>query len=152
MGELKAGVAEVNITPPIGISLCGFGNRKGPAEAVDDDLFARALVLDDGRTRLAIVTSDLISLAPDLVHRIRGLVERAADVPGDGLLLNGSHSHSGPTVMSFRSMGSRDVAYEGRALPAGRRRRPDGGGPAGAGFAPGRPGSRQDRPKPSRPP
>lgn len=112
MGELKAGVAEVNITPPIGISLCGFGNRKGPAETVEDDLFARALVFDDGRTRLAIVTSDLISFAPDLVHRIRGLVERATDVPGDGLLLNGSHSHSGPTVMSFRSMGSRDVAYE----------------------------------------
>ena len=112
MGELKGGVAEVNITPPIGNSLCGFGNRKGPAESVYDDLFARALVLDDGRTRLAIVTSDLISFAPDLVRRIRDLVERVAGVPGEGLLLNGSHSHSGPTVMSFRSMGSRDVAYE----------------------------------------
>ncbi|MDE3000689.1 MAG: hypothetical protein OXU79_16575 [Gemmatimonadota bacterium] len=112
MVELKAGVAEVNITPPIGISLCGFGNRKGPADTVYDDLFARALVLDDGRTRLAIVTSDLISFAPDVVQRLRDLVERVAGVPGQGLLLNGSHSHSGPTVMSFRSMGSRDVAYE----------------------------------------
>ena len=112
MGELKAGVAEVNITPPVGNSLCGFGNRKGPAETVCDDLFARTLVLDDGRTRLAIVTADLISFAPDLVRRIRDLVERVARVPGEGVLLNGSHSHSGPTVMSFRSMGSRDVAYE----------------------------------------
>lgn len=112
MGELKAGVAEVTITPPVGTSLCGFGNRKGPAETVYDDLFARALVMDDGRTRLAIVTSDLISFATDLVQRLRNLVERDAGVPGEGLLLNGSHSHSGPTVMSFRSMGSRDVAYE----------------------------------------
>ena len=111
-GELKAGVAEVNITPPIGISLCGFGNRKGPAETVYDDLFARALVLDDDQTRLAIVTSDLIGFAPDLVERIRNLVERAAGIPGACLLLNGSHSHSGPTVMSFRSMGRRDGAYE----------------------------------------
>ncbi len=111
-GELKAGVAEVNITPPIGVSLCGFGNRAGPAETVYDDLFVRALVLDDGRTRLAIVTSDLISFAPDLVTRIRDLVESAAGIPGGCLLLNGSHSHSGPTVMSFRSMGRRDQAYE----------------------------------------
>ena len=110
--ELKAGVAEVNVTPPIGMSLCGFGNRAGPAETVYDDLFARALVLDDGRTRLAIVTSDLISFAPDLVQRIRILVGRGARVPGSALLLNGSHSHSGPTVMSFRSMGLRDSAYE----------------------------------------
>ncbi len=79
--ELKAGVAEVNVTPPIGMSLCGFGNRAGPAETVYDDLFARALVLDDGRTRLAIVTSDLISFAPDLVQRIRILVGRGARVP-----------------------------------------------------------------------
>ncbi len=112
MGELKAGVAEVNITPPIGVSLCGFGNRKGPAETVYDDLFARALVLDDGKTRLGIVTSDLIGFAPDLVERIRGLVERASGIPGGCLLLNGSHSHSGPTVMPFRSMGQRDEAYE----------------------------------------
>ncbi len=111
-GELKAGVAEVNITPPIGVSLCGFGNRKGPAETVYDDLFARALVLDDDQTRLAMVTSDLIAFAPDLVTRIRDLVESATGIPGGCLLLNGSHSHSGPTVMSFRSMGQRDGAYE----------------------------------------
>ncbi|MDA0747511.1 MAG: hypothetical protein O2954_13405 [bacterium] len=112
MAELQAGVAEVNITPPIGISICGFGARKGPAKDVFDDLFARALVLVDGSTRLAIVTSDVISFAPDLVERIRNLVTDGTGIPGTHLLLNGSHSHSGPTVHSFRSMGERDPAYE----------------------------------------
>lgn len=110
--DLKGGVAEVNITPPVGISLGGFGGRKGPAQSVHDDLYARALVLDNGEVRLGIVTADVISFAPDLVDRIRRLVSDAAGIPGTHLALNGSHSHSGPTVMAFRSMGDRDAAYE----------------------------------------
>ena len=54
MSGVKAGLAEVNITPPIGISLCGFAGRRGPSESVYDDLFARALVLDDGMSRVAV--------------------------------------------------------------------------------------------------
>ncbi|MSS70898.1 MAG: hypothetical protein EXS64_05350 [Candidatus Latescibacteria bacterium] len=112
MEGIRVGVAEVNITPPVGLSLCGFGARKGPSEFIHDDLYARALVLDDGETRIGIVTADIISFAPDLVERIRALALEKAGIPGTHLALNGSHSHSGPTVMQFRSMGDRDPAYE----------------------------------------
>jgi neutral ceramidase len=112
MSGLEVGLAEVNITPPIGISLCGFGHRKNVAEAIHDDLFARALVLSHNGVRLAVVTADIISFAPDLVVRIRDLVSSATGIPQDHVLLNGSHSHSGPTVHAFRSMGERDAAYE----------------------------------------
>lgn len=109
---MRAAIAEVNITPPVGVSMCGFAARKGPSEAIHDELFARALVLDNGETQIAIVGADVIGFAPDLVNRIRGLVERAVGISGDRVLLNGSHSHSGPTVMAFRCMGDRDAAYE----------------------------------------
>ena len=109
---IRAGISEVNITPPVGVSMCGFAARKGPSEAIHDELFARALVLDNGETQVAIVGADVISFAPDLVNRIRGLVEQAVGISGDCVLLNGSHSHSGPTVMAFRCMGDRDAAYE----------------------------------------
>ncbi len=109
---IRAGISEVNITPPVGISMCGFAARKGPSEAIHDELFARALVLDNGETQVAIVGADVISFAPDLVNRIRELAERAVGISGSHILLNGSHSHSGPTVMAFRCMGERDAAYE----------------------------------------
>jgi hypothetical protein len=112
MGSLKVGLAEVNITPPVGISLCGFGHRKGVAESVHDDLHARAMVVAGGDVRLAVVTADIISFAPDLVARIRGLVQSSTGIPAEHVLLNGSHSHSGPTVHAFRSMGERDGPYE----------------------------------------
>ena len=109
---MRAAIAEVNITPPVGVSMCGFAARKGPSDGIHDELFARALVLDNGETQVAIVGADVIGFAPDLVDRIRGLVERAVGISGDRVLLNGSHSHSGPTVMAFRCMGDRDAAYE----------------------------------------
>lgn len=112
MGEFRGGVAEINITPPIGLSLCGFGDRKGPAEDIFDDLYARALVIEEGDVSVCIVTSDVISFAPDLVQRIRGMVEQDTGIPGSHFVLSASHSHSGPTVMSFRSMGSRDPNFE----------------------------------------
>lgn len=109
---MRAGISEVNITPPLGVSMCGFAARKGPSEGIHDELFARALVLDNGETQVAIVGADVIGFAPDLVNRIRGSVERSVGISGDRILLNGSHSHSGPTVMAFRCMGDRDAAYE----------------------------------------
>lgn len=109
---IKAGISEVNITPPVGVSMCGFAARGGPSEAIHDELYARVLVLDDGKTQVAIVGADVISFAPDLVSGIREMVEHSVGIPGGHILLNGSHSHSGPSVMAFRCMGDRDAAYE----------------------------------------
>ncbi|HEX40762.1 MAG TPA: hypothetical protein ENN81_01710, partial [Phycisphaerales bacterium] len=54
-GDLKAGFAKVNITPPIGIPLIGSYGK--PSESVLDDLYVRAMVLDDGHTTVAIVSA-----------------------------------------------------------------------------------------------
>ena len=47
MGKLKAGFSKVDITPPVGIYLSGYILREGPSQGVHDNLYARALVLDD---------------------------------------------------------------------------------------------------------
>lgn len=45
---LKGGCAKVNITPPVGSWLSGYGGRDKPSDGIVDELFARALVLDNG--------------------------------------------------------------------------------------------------------
>ena len=109
---LQAGVATVNITPPIGIPMCGFGGRKGPSESIHDDLYARVLVIQNDTTNLVIVTADIISFAPEHVTKIRTLIHEQTGTPTTHILLNASHSHSGPTIGPFRCMGNRDTAYE----------------------------------------
>ena len=56
---LRAGVAKVEITPPVGVQMWGYSNRKGPATGTLDPLYARVLVLEAGDQRLALVTVDL---------------------------------------------------------------------------------------------
>ncbi len=93
---MKAGVAEVNITPPVGIVQRGDAGRKGPAQGIHDDLYAQALVLDDGRTKAAIITTDLIGMDRPNTKRIRELVEHQTGIPGRHVLICGSHTHCGP--------------------------------------------------------
>ena len=61
--SLQAGAATANITPWLGIEVPG-GHRTRYAENVDDELLAKALVLDNGEMRIALVTCDLIAYAP----------------------------------------------------------------------------------------
>src|SRR5689334_9804362 len=56
---LRAGAAKADITLPPGTNMGGVILRGGPAKEVHDPLHARALVLDDGTTRLALVVCDL---------------------------------------------------------------------------------------------
>jgi neutral ceramidase len=94
--ELKAGVARVDLTPPLELNapLGGYGERMNrPAEGVHDRIFAKALVLTDGKQKFALVTVDIVGFPPSLKPT---LVGRLA---GDGwtkeqIMLLASHSHT----------------------------------------------------------
>lgn len=92
-GELRAGAARVEITPPVGTPLGGYGDRKGAASTgVHDPIFAKALVLDDGTERVAILTTDLVGTHPEIARR----AAEAAGLRREQLLVASSHTHSGP--------------------------------------------------------
>jgi neutral ceramidase len=94
---LKAGVAKLDITPPIGVGMAGFAGRVFPALAVHDPLWARALVLDDGRQRLGMVALDLIGIQEEAVAQARSRVAAMDGIAPEALLFAGSHTHSGPS-------------------------------------------------------
>ena len=63
--EIRAGVARVDLTPPMKLNapLGGYGERMNrPAEGVHDRVFAKALVLTDGDRKFALVTADIVGL------------------------------------------------------------------------------------------
>jgi len=108
---LSAGAAEVRITPPIGVDLCGYGSRPGPSVAVHDDLWAHALVLDDGATRLALIALDLLSTDFAFDRVLRTAVSRAISLPPEQILINCSHTHAGPMTSGAMRTGGADEAY-----------------------------------------
>lgn len=96
MMGLQAGAARVNITPPVGIAQGGFAARQEGCKGIHDDLYAKALALDDGEHRAAIITCDLLGMDMAFVGEIRGILEQKAGVPADHVAVCCSHTHSGP--------------------------------------------------------
>ncbi len=97
--EMRAGVARVEITPSSLMTMYGYANRKcGPANGTHDPLMAKALVLEAGGTRMAIVTLDLGSMVSDAVIRE---VRTRLGIPI--VLLAASHTHSAPAFLPFGS-------------------------------------------------
>jgi hypothetical protein len=96
--ELQAGVATTDITPPVGYAMWGYGARHDkPSVGVLDPLHARALVLDTGGERIAIVALDL-GRAP--TRQSTAVIEKAVKSQAGvkHIFLVGSHTHHGPVI------------------------------------------------------
>jgi hypothetical protein len=102
MVMLSAGTAARVITPPVGTHLEGYGGREGGAVGVHDDLYARALVLDDGESRVAIVACDLIGIDRHTTAAVRTLVAASTDIPPENVMVCATHTHAGPVGMHRR--------------------------------------------------
>lgn len=100
-GELSAGVASIDITPPVGISMAGYYVRNGVSTGVERPLTATALVLANGQRKLAIVACDLIFLQSPHVDRVRAAIAQAIGAREGDVLINFSHTHCGPTPPSW---------------------------------------------------
>jgi neutral ceramidase len=90
---LLAGAATSNITPELGDAIVG-GFLPFPAAHVHDELHARCLVLDDGKTRLALVVCDLLGLHRSVAHEARKLIEAETGIPATHVVVSGTHTHS----------------------------------------------------------
>ncbi len=95
---MKAGVARVNITPEHPIWMAGYAARTKPSEGKYHDLFAKALVLEDGDTRVAIITSDLIGFDPAQCDEVKSAIESATGLLPSQVILSASHTHTGPEI------------------------------------------------------
>jgi hypothetical protein len=97
---MQAGVAACDITPDVyryRVPMAGYGARSGkPSTGVHDALSAKVLYLVDGETRMALVTTDLRSVTPELKNQI---LQKAAGsgLTRETLLVCASHDHSGPS-------------------------------------------------------
>lgn len=93
----KAGFAEINITPPLGISLSGiYTDRK--AKRICSPLFVKAMVLDNGLEIVGVVICDLLALKRSTVLKARALAGKLAGIPEKNILIAATHTHFGPAT------------------------------------------------------
>ncbi|MHA1860376.1 MAG: neutral/alkaline non-lysosomal ceramidase N-terminal domain-containing protein [Candidatus Asgardarchaeia archaeon] len=100
---LRSGVMKTDITPPVGVPLAGYTEKERDVGnlGVHDPLYARALILDDGENRMALVSLDLIGVDIEFTSKVRKLIEEQTDIEGKDVILTCTHTHCGPlgTVM-----------------------------------------------------
>lgn len=93
------GVARVSITPPTPFWMSGYAARTHPSEGVLAELWAKALAFRDPQgQRVVLVTTDLIGLPRHVSDAVVARVQEKFGLGRAELLLNSSHTHSGPTV------------------------------------------------------
>ncbi|MCB1206500.1 MAG: neutral/alkaline non-lysosomal ceramidase N-terminal domain-containing protein [Verrucomicrobiae bacterium] len=95
---LRAGAATSVITPPLGESIVG-GFTPFPAEHIHDELHARCLVLDDGKTKVALVVCDLLGMHRSLAVEAKSLIEKELSIPPSHVVISATHTHSATNAL-----------------------------------------------------
>jgi hypothetical protein len=94
----KAGAAMRIITPDPLLPVSGGIGIPKPASVKQGELSVRALVLEKGKTRIAIVNVDNLGWPSALGNRSRALIK---GIPPENILIGATHTHSGPDAYGF---------------------------------------------------
>ncbi len=113
--ELEAGLAVVDITPPIGWRLSGYFHER-LSTGTHDPLRAKAIVLRQGSRRAALVFCDLIGVPLEVSRQARRLAEQQSGIPAPNILITATHTHTGPLYF-----GALRQEFHSRAVDTGGR-------------------------------
>ena len=110
---LSAGFGKESISPPIGAPLAGFAARQGVCEGIHDELFSRALVLENNDRSVAIVSLDVLAVSAEFVEQVRSSIESKTGIKKDAIMIAATHTHAGPVTIRtfFNPDGSLDADY-----------------------------------------
>ena len=109
--ELKVGVGKAIITPDPLLPVSGGVGPGRPSTGKQGELTARALVLQQGDTKVAIVQLDLLGFPAVLAERVR---KQVPSIPADNILIGSTHTHSAPDCYGFPGLNGKasgDLKY-----------------------------------------
>ena len=112
--QLQAGVAVVEITPPVPFRMSGYFHER-LSTGVKDPLHAKAIVFQQGDQSAALVFCDLIGVPRDLSTRARQRASEATGIPLEHIAIAATHSHTGPLYFGplHRHFRERAIARSG---------------------------------------
>ena len=120
--DFKVGIARKVITPQQSpVWMGGYASRTKPATAICNNLWAKALVIEESKENLIIiVTVDIIGLTHEISEVVSNRLIKKYGINRSQLLLNSSHVHSGPVLFpsyfDFNTTDIQSVAKYGQQL------------------------------------
>jgi len=108
-GTLTAGVARIDVTPPVGFRMQGMMRRIGGSIGVESPLLATALVLADDQTKVAILDCDLFGFDMALDREMRETIAERVGTTAGHVLLGYTHTHHAPCTVRGTNGGVHDI-------------------------------------------
>ena len=99
--RLHAGAAQIDITPQTDIHLAGAVGQFRPAQYIYDPLYARVLVLENGRTKICFVSLDLTIITEQWTAKIRRAVADECGFDPEAVMIHVTQTHSAPSLGHF---------------------------------------------------
>ena len=99
---LSVGLAEIEITPPLGYRMDGYFAER-LSTGTKDPLKAKALVFQQGTTKMALVVADLIGVPQELTTEVRTLAAQKTGIPVANIAITATHTHTGPMFSGARA-------------------------------------------------
>ncbi|MEI6325088.1 MAG: hypothetical protein WCO91_06540 [Gemmataceae bacterium] len=97
-GEFRAGISVRNVTPDPLLPVSGGVGPSKPTVKKEGELQVRALVFEDGPTRVAFVSADFLGFPATLGNRVRAKVK---GILPKNILIGATHTHSAPDCYGF---------------------------------------------------
>jgi hypothetical protein len=97
--QVQLGVAQVDITPPLGAPLAGYYYKRN-STGVHDPLHVKAMVIEQGGVKVAMAALDLVSLPRDIVESARAMVQQRIALAPDHVMISATHAHTTPVVLT----------------------------------------------------
>lgn len=97
--ELRVGAVVVDVTPPDLPALVNGGMLSRMVDQVKTPVNARAMVLDDGKQRIAMVVVDSCMLPRFLLDDAKALAAQRTQITADHMMISATHTHSAPSAM-----------------------------------------------------
>jgi hypothetical protein len=112
---MRAGFAQVEITPPVGVELGGFGQfLRRRSNGVYQSLYAKTMAVERGGIEVFIVACDLIGLTKGIADEARSYASELTGVPVERIMVCCTHTHSGPATVDLIGWGEPDQRYLAR--------------------------------------
>ena len=109
---MRAGFGKVEITPPLGVELAGYGYYLGrTADQVLDPLFVRAAAFEQEGKKYILASCDCLGLSREIVHDVEAALLKDCGIPSDHVTLVSIHTHTGPAMKYHGGCGNVSPDY-----------------------------------------
>lgn len=111
-GIFRAGAARIDITPAAdaALPLSGYGSRVDGFKGIRDRLHVRAIAVDDGATRAALVGIELVGMSHAHWERMTARISRDTGIPVENIMLCSVHTHAAPAIGTYNERVAPEIA------------------------------------------